>query len=176
MKGVNFILCFFRVKENVKNAGGARLNNNFECFTIGFHSADGVRSLDHFNFRADESRNNVVIFPAVVSKLKHSGDSKAVNVYQKPRDLLNWMVSHFSVPGDWVMDLCSGSGTGLVSSLSLGRHCVAVEVDARQSDVLKGRVLSLDEYLEGAAVQDTAVLEPAVGSSVADSLAPPPGA
>ena len=72
---------FSRVKENVKNAGGPRLNSNFECFTIGFHSADGARSMEHFNFRADESRNNVVIFPAVTSKLKHSGDNKAVNVY-----------------------------------------------------------------------------------------------
>src|SRR5450759_4461688 len=78
-------LNFFRVKENVENAGGPRLNSNFECFTIGFHSVEGARSMDHFNFRIDESRNNVVITPPVVAKLKHSGDNKVVNVYQKPR-------------------------------------------------------------------------------------------
>lgn len=158
----------------MKNAGGARLNSNFECFTIGFHSVDGVRSMEHFNFRADESRNNVVIFPAVTSKLKHSGDNKAVNVYQKPHDLLNWMVSHFSLPGNWVMDLCSGSGTGLVSALSLGRHCVAVEQDARQSDVLKGRVLTLDEYLEGEGdVAQEGITSEAGGGDARTSIDPP---
>ena len=71
------------------------------------------------------------------------------------------------------MDLCSGSGTGLVSALSLGRHCVAVECDARQSDVLKGRVLTLDEYLEGGDVEGLDIPEPSVGAGVPDSLALP---
>ena len=137
----------------MKNPGGPRLNSNFECFTIGFHAADGGRSMDHFNFWANESRNNVVITPSVVAKLKHSGDNKVVNVYQKPRELLNWMVEHFSRPQEWVLDLCAGSGTGLVSSLALGRHCAAVEIDERQSDVLSGRVLTLDDFVEGHDVQ-----------------------
>lgn len=142
-----FSLC--RIKENMKNAGGARLNSNYECFTIGFHSHDGKRSLDHFNFRADESRNNVVVVPGVTHKLKHNGDNKTINIYQKPRRLLDWMVNHFSQVGDWVVDLCSGSGTGLASSLALGRHCVAIEIDKRQSSVLRGRVLNLVDDLVG---------------------------
>lgn len=158
---------FSRVKENVKNPGGARLNSNFECFTIGFHSLDGARSMDHFNFRADESRNNMVIAPSVLAKLKHSGDNKVVNVYQKPRELLNWMVEHFSRPKEWVMDLCAGSGTGLVSSLALGRHCTAVEIDERQSDVLNGRVLTLDEFVAGEDVQGQPLpAEPILGVGV----------
>jgi hypothetical protein len=140
---------FGRVKDNVKNAGGARLNNNFELFTIGFHSTEGTRSMDHFNFGPNEPRGNVVYASAVTAKLKHSGDDKTVNVYQKPRALLDWMVTHFSFPRDWVMDLCSGSGTGLASSLALGRHCVAVEADPRQCSVLKGRVLSLSAQISG---------------------------
>ena len=141
------IVC--RVKDNVKNAGGVRLNSNFELFTIGFHSADNVRSMDHFNFDANEIRSNVVQASAITSKLKHSGDNKIVNVYQKPRALLDWVVTHFSYIGDWVLDLCSGSGTGLASSLALGRHCVAVENDVRHSSVLKGRVLALSANLAG---------------------------
>ena len=113
----------------------------------------------------------MVSFPAVTAKLKHSGDNKAVNVYQKPRDLLNWMVGHFSLPGNWVMDLCAGSGTGLVSALSLGRHCVAVEEDKRQSDVLKGRVLTLDEYLEGEGEVVVEVVPEVVGGGVTESPA-----
>lgn len=155
------------MKDNVKNPGGPRLNSNFECFTIGFHSVDGGRSMDHFNFRTDESRNNVVVTPSVVAKLRHSGDNKVVNVYQKPRELLNWMVEHFSRPKEWVLDLCSGSGTGLVSSLALGRHCAAVELDERQSDVLSGRVLTLDDFVGGDDVQAEPLLaEPSLGEGV----------
>lgn len=137
------------MKRNVKNAGGPRLNSNFELFTIGFHSQEGVRTMDHFNFDPNEDRDNVIVVPAVIGKLKHSGDRKTINIYQKPRALLDWMVGHYSYVGDWILDLCAGSGTGLASALALGRHCVAVEIDARQASVLKGRVLQLDVNLAG---------------------------
>lgn len=133
----------------MKNAGGARLNNNFECFTIGFFCEDGKRSMEHFNFGPEECRNNVVTFSGVTVKLKHHGDNKVVNIYQKPRRLLDWMVNHFSHVGDWVLDLCSGSGTGLAAALALGRPCVAIEIDPRQSAVLRSRVLKLTDDLTG---------------------------
>lgn len=66
---------YYRVKDNVKNAGGPHLNSNFESFTIGFHSQEGKRVLEHFNFETNESRNNVVMCPTVLKKLKHSGDN-----------------------------------------------------------------------------------------------------
>ena len=78
-------------------------------------------------------------------KLKHSENNKVMNVYQKPQALLDWIVARFSLPGDWILDLCFGLGTGLASALSLGRHCVAVEKDFRQAMVLRGRVLNLGE-------------------------------
>jgi hypothetical protein len=53
------------------------------------------------------------------------------------------MVGHFSRPKEWVMDLLSGSGTGLASCMAYGRHGVAIEVDAHQAMVLKERVLQL---------------------------------
>ena len=76
---------FSRTKQNVKNEGRARLNNNFELFTIFYHSADGTRKMDQFNFLETESRNNVVDADSVLQKLKHSDDNKPVNIYQKPR-------------------------------------------------------------------------------------------
>lgn len=57
-------------------------------------------------------------------------------------------MSHFSQIGDWTLDICSGSGTGLASCLALGRHCVAMEIDERQSYVLKGRILNLGDNIE----------------------------
>jgi hypothetical protein len=89
---------FSRIKLNVKNEGGARLNSNYELFTIFYHLANSKRKMDQFNFFEKKSRNNVVDADAVLQKLKHSGDNKPVNVYQKPRELLDWMVGHFSRP------------------------------------------------------------------------------
>ena len=42
------------------------------------------------------------------------------------------------------MDLFSSSGTGLASCMAYGRHCVAVELDARQANVLQERVIALE--------------------------------
>jgi DNA modification methylase len=81
----------------------------------------------------------------MLQKLKHSGDNKPVKVYQKPRELLDWMVGHFSRPDDWVLDLCSESGTGLASCMAYDRHCAAVEIDLRQARVLQEQVLNLEE-------------------------------
>jgi hypothetical protein len=129
----------------VKNAGGARLHNNWEHVTIGFYSGEGGRGMEHYNFRDKENWRNVVTANAVSKKLLHSSDKKPINVYQKPRQLVDWMVGHWSWPGEWVLDLFSGSGTGLASCMAYGRHCVAVEDDPRQAMVLKERVLQLDE-------------------------------
>jgi DNA modification methylase len=108
---------------------GARLNNNLELFTIFYYLADATRKMDHFNFLDKESCNNVVDAHGVLQKLKHLGDNKHVNVYQKPRKLLDWMVGHFSRPHDWVLDLCSGSSTSLAACMAYGRHCASLEID-----------------------------------------------
>jgi DNA modification methylase len=96
--------------------------------------------MDQFNFLEKKSRNNIVDIDAVLQKFKYSGDKKLVNVYQKPRELLDWMVGHFSRPHDWVLDLCSGSGTGLASCMAYDRHCAAVKIDLRQARLLQERV------------------------------------
>jgi DNA modification methylase len=134
-----------RTKLNIKNERGARLNSNYELFTIFYHLADSTRKMDQLNFLDKKSRNNVVDADAVLQKFKHSGDNKPMNVYQKPRKLLDSMVGHFSKPLKWVLDLCSGSRTGLASCMAYGRHYASVEIDLRQAIVLQERVLNLEE-------------------------------
>jgi hypothetical protein len=132
-------------KPNVKNSGGPRLTSNWEMFTVGFHNLAGPRTMDNFNFRKEEERRNYVEFNVVLTgKLKHSGDLYPVNVYQKPRMLLDYMVGHYSWVNEWVLDLFSGSGSGLASCMTYGRHCVAVELDERQAKVLQERVIALE--------------------------------
>lgn len=127
------------------------LNKNFEVFTIGFHFNGGSRLSNHFvGFENSRwNQGNVICAEPVVSKIKHSGDNKIVNLQQKPRCVMNWILEHFSFEKDWVLDLCTGSGTMLCSALALARNCVAVDNDVRQMSVLGGRILSLNEDLDG---------------------------
>jgi hypothetical protein len=80
---------FSRTKLNVKNEGRARLNSNYELFAIFYYLADSTRKMDQLNFLEKKSCNNVVDADAVLQKLKHSRDNKSMNVYQKPRELLD---------------------------------------------------------------------------------------
>jgi hypothetical protein len=72
---------FSKIKLSVKNEEGARLNSNYELFTIFYHLANSTRKMDQFNFLEKESRNSVVDADVVLQKLKHSRDNKPVNVY-----------------------------------------------------------------------------------------------
>ena len=82
----------------MKNAGGARLHNNWEHFTIGFFSGEGGRGMEYYNFWEKENHSNVVTANAVSKKMLHYSDNKPINVYQKPRKLVDWMVGHWSWP------------------------------------------------------------------------------
>ena len=83
---------------------------------MGFHNLAGPRTIDNFNFRKEEECRNYVEFNAIlIGKLKHSRDFYPVNVYQKPRGLLDYLVGHYTWLGEWVLDLFAGSGSGLAS-------------------------------------------------------------
>ncbi|KAL3685543.1 hypothetical protein R1sor_003565 [Riccia sorocarpa] len=69
---------------------------------------------------------------------------KVANVYQKSQKVITQLIEDYSKPGDWVLDLCSGSGTTLVCALLAGRNCVAVEKDERQFMFLPSRCRVVD--------------------------------
>ncbi|KAL3680688.1 hypothetical protein R1sor_023644 [Riccia sorocarpa] len=57
--------------------------------------------------------------------------------------VINKLLHYFSREDDWVLDLCSSSGTTLVCALQGGRNCVAVELDKRQYFFLASRVYNM---------------------------------
>lgn len=57
----------------------------------------------------------------------------------------SWFVEHFSEVGDWVADLCAGSGSTTCAALLAGRSCSAVELSPGQIDCIKTRVVTLDQ-------------------------------
>ena len=138
------------VKKNCYNAGGARLHSQWEPFTIGFGTSDGTGRLKaHYCFKKEDNRSNVVEFLTVNTKTKSSLDDRTINEYQKPRKLLNWMIKNFSRRNDWVLDLCSGSGTGMLSALSFGRNVVGVEIDRRLVESIPSLINSLKRDITG---------------------------
>lgn len=72
----------------------------FELFTIGFHGSESKRSMDYFNYDQNKSKINVVRFHGMMHKIRRHGDSKIVNVYQKPKKVLDYMISQFSLQGE----------------------------------------------------------------------------
>ena len=67
-----------------------------------------------------------------------------VNPYQKPVVLGDWFVNHFSEEGDWVADLCCGTGSTLVAALLNKRHGSAVDKGELQTQFVTHRIMTLD--------------------------------
>lgn len=131
-------------KPNINSLpSGNRLAWGFENWTVGYWSHDGVRRREMYNFARDESRVNIVRSSCVTRK-SLSDLGCVVNPYQKPVALGNWFVSHFSEEGDWVADLCCGTGSTLVATLLLGRHGSAVDKSESQIQFVTNRIMTLE--------------------------------
>lgn len=88
---------------------------------------------------------NVFRERAVELKLVYTtAEDKVVSPYQKPLRLLKKIVSMFSMQGEWIVDGCSGSGSGMVAAAQLARNVVAVDVDPPCSQYLELRMNSLE--------------------------------
>ena len=133
---------------------GNRLAWGFENWTIGYWSHDKVRRKEMYNFERDESRTNIISAPCVTRKCLDDLGC-VVNPYQKPVALGDWFVRHFSEPGDWVADLCCGTGSALVAALLSGRHGSAVDKAESQIKFLTNRIMTLESTfsLDGEAVE-----------------------
>lgn len=131
-------------KDNINALpSGNRLAWGFENWTIGYYSHDGVRRKEMYNFARDESRVNIVT-ASCVTKKSLSDLGCVVNPYQKPVALGDWFVSHFSEVGDWVADLCCGTGSTLVAALLKGRHGSAVDKGETQIKFVSHRIMTLE--------------------------------
>lgn len=113
---------------------GPRLAWGFENWSMGFFSKDEIRSMNMYCFDSDESRINIIKVPCVTKKSVNPVGF-VVNPYQKPVGLGAWFVTHFSESGDWVLDLCCGTGATLVAALLNGRHGCAVDKNPSQTDL-----------------------------------------
>ena len=77
-----------------------------------------------------------------------SADSKVVNPCQDSLRLCRFLVRTFSKPGDFVVDMCSGSGTYSVAALLERRHALAFDTDPRQKHGFMTRLLNIQKLVD----------------------------
>jgi DNA modification methylase len=68
-------------------------------------------------------------------------------------------VEYFTVAGDTVLDLCSGTGTGALTCFLTNRDCVAVELDELQFKLMPSRMLLAYKYVKENANEETGRLK-----------------
>jgi hypothetical protein len=116
----------------------------FEAWTVGFHTDRRTGRNGMYNWAPGESKLNIIKNVPCVTKKALDLLGAVVNPYQKPVALNTWFVKHFSNKGDWVADLCCGSGAALVAALLANRNGAAVDKSKRQIEFVKQRIITLD--------------------------------
>lgn len=96
----------------MKKKAGPRLQSVCEhllfCY---FQSSSSVDPMSFYNFSHDEPRLNHFEFDVETKKIPHPDKNNCyLNPTQKPQDLLEYLVTHFSKDNDLILDLCSGTG------------------------------------------------------------------
>jgi hypothetical protein len=125
------IECLVWVKPNVHNAGTMRYISAYEHCVVGWYSESGKKEPSQWVFGQDDDRLNVLVHPAVTKKYVFATDGKILCPYQKPVSLYNYFITRFSPQQSYILDGCSGSGTGAVAGVMLGRNVLVVEMDSR---------------------------------------------
>ena len=103
-------IIFYRIKTNVNRGPTFRFVNAIEYITVGyFDEIKKQRIKEHSN---EVGGSNLLVYPAVTRKLRHvtTTERGLVNPYQKPQRLMMRLIEMFSVEGDWILDLFSGTG------------------------------------------------------------------
>jgi len=108
---------FFWVKDgSFTQKPGSHLTGVVEAAILCYHHPQRGRPKSLYNYAADEGRPNN--FTTSRYKLfKRSGGKGNVNPAQKSLELMTHLVTHFSRPGEWVLDLCSGTGDASFSCI-----------------------------------------------------------
>ena len=137
------------------------MSRDVEFIVVGNFSRRGretpIRTL--FNFTTDESRSNVFPFKTcqkpVRCEVAGSANTTNVNSCQKPMRLIMKLIQHFSREGNTVLDLCAGTGTTAVACLLLNRHCVAMENDEFQFQLMPKRLSEAITHIDDNSHEET---------------------
>lgn len=77
--------------------------------------------------RTDTRRNNVLSFPQI-------RPGELIHPHEKPEPLLELLIRHSTVAGDWIVDPFGGSGSLVRAARKLDRNSIGIELDPVRHD------------------------------------------
>lgn len=117
-----------------------------EVATIGFFP--NASAIEWYTSDQPVLRHNFIQIPSVKALAK-AVDGEPINVCQKPPEVSKFILGNHCTPGTNVLVVGAGAGGDILGAVQAGLNVVAVEVDKRQFDALRGHLESLiGEYKE----------------------------
>lgn len=110
----------------------------------------GPRAAEHYSAFGSETRalSDGQRHPKTVQRFANPNHD-SLHPTQKPEDLLSWLVSSYTNPGDHVLDPFMGSGTTGAACVALHRNFTGIELDETYFKVAQKRVQHAQPALLG---------------------------
>lgn len=89
----------------------------------------GFRRTYEMIFWATKGQRGLISSPVDILTVPRVAKSERIHAAQKPVDLLKRLIECSTLPGDFVLDPCCGSGSTLVAARELGRTGMGIEID-----------------------------------------------
>lgn len=87
-----------------------------------------------------EKKLSDMYFPNCVLTFPNTDRSNGLHPTQKPLDLVSYLVTTYTQPGNTVLDATMGSGTTIVAALQNKRRGIGIEKDANYFQIAKRRI------------------------------------
>lgn len=90
--------------------------------------------------KVDYKGGDTTRFPKNIIRFNTVNNYARVHPTEKPVDLLEYLISTYTVQGDIVMDNCMGSGSTGVACMNTGRKFIGIELDDKYYSIAYNRI------------------------------------
>jgi DNA modification methylase len=114
-----------------------------------------------------EACKDVLTYSPVPPKRKH-------HIYEKPQELLRYLIGQSSNLGDTVLDCFAGGGSTIVASFAMGRKALGFEISGSNYNAIQQRLTLGEDYAYNNSSEGndpTTASEEAIGDTVDDDQA-----
>lgn len=140
----------FRVHESVlvfgKSPTTYNKNNEYMCYNPQFtygspyvmkRDMSNVENLEGFKGRTDTNNEDGKRYPRSVQKFNLE---RGLHPTQKPVKLFEYLIKTHSNEGDLIVDICAGSGTTAIASLSSNRNFIVNDIEYKYFETINDRI------------------------------------
>jgi site-specific DNA-methyltransferase (adenine-specific) len=109
----------------------------------------GPRITTEFIFYATKGQRGLNASPIDVFNIKRVSRSERIHAAEKPVELLKTLIQISTLPGDFILDPCCGSGSTLVAAKELKRTGIGIEFDKDYYNTAMANVFGKDLSTHG---------------------------